>query len=67
MSLTEALGFEYIWIDALCVIQDDLADWRAEAAKMHSVYRDAVLTISAAASKGVDKGCFITRETELNG
>ncbi|KAK3386429.1 heterokaryon incompatibility protein-domain-containing protein [Podospora didyma] len=41
----------YIWIDALCIIQDDTADWAKEAAKMADVYSNAHFTISAASSK----------------
>lgn len=41
------LGFEYIWIDALCIIQDDPEDWMAEAARMGDVYGAAELVLSA--------------------
>lgn len=29
---TRALGFQYLWIDSLCIIQDDKDDWQREAA-----------------------------------
>lgn len=32
------LGFQYIWIDSLCIIQDDSEDWAREAALMSTVY-----------------------------
>lgn len=41
----------YIWIDALCIIQDDASDWAKEAAQMADVYSNAHFTISAASSK----------------
>lgn len=41
------LGFEYIWIDALCIIQDDDQDWAHEASVMHELYSRADLTITS--------------------
>ncbi|KAK3344507.1 heterokaryon incompatibility protein-domain-containing protein [Lasiosphaeria hispida] len=41
------LGFEHIWIDALCIVQDDAADWTAQAARMGDVYSSAELVLSA--------------------
>ncbi|KAL0779905.1 hypothetical protein CaCOL14_004389 [Colletotrichum acutatum] len=43
------MGIKYIWIDALCIIQDDVEDWATEAALMFAVYRHATLTLVAAA------------------
>lgn len=37
MILTAKLGFGLLWIDALCIIQDDHLDWSIEAA--HMTYR----------------------------
>lgn len=39
------LGFDYVWVDALCIIQDDYEDWTREAAKMSEVYGNSALTI----------------------
>jgi hypothetical protein len=47
VQVTRLLGFQYIWIDALCIIQDDVEDWTAEAARMGNVYSTAELVISA--------------------
>jgi hypothetical protein len=41
------LGLEHIWIDALCIIQDDAEDWTAEAARMGDVYGAAELVLAA--------------------
>lgn len=45
ISLCCKLGFEYVWVDALCIIQDDYEDWTREAAKMCEVYGNSALTI----------------------
>lgn len=62
---TRALGIRYIWIDALCIKQDSPQDWASEAAKMHKVYSDAILTIIAANSPTTRSGIFTMRSFEL--
>ena len=52
------LGVDYIWIDALCILQDQLSDWMKEAAQMASVYRNSLLTLSATSSPDVSAGIF---------
>lgn len=59
--VTRALGFRYLWIDSLCIIQDSHADWEKEASRMASVYMNAYVTISAAASNNSDGGLFVER------
>jgi hypothetical protein len=48
IHLTKLLGYKYIWVDALCIVQDDKEDWIGMAAVMDSVYALATLTICAA-------------------
>jgi hypothetical protein len=48
IKITQALGISHIWIDALCIIQDDTEDWRRECAKMASIYERSSLTLAAA-------------------
>lgn len=55
------LGFQYLWIDAICIVQDDREDWAREAAKMQSVYAGATLTISSTVSKISVDGLFRSR------
>lgn len=38
MRIARAVGIPYIWIDALCIIQDGIEDWQREAATMDRVY-----------------------------
>ncbi|KAI0103200.1 heterokaryon incompatibility protein-domain-containing protein [Nemania sp. FL0031] len=47
IEVTRRLGIEYIWIDSLCIIQDDTEDWRKEAGMMKSVYGNSYLNIAA--------------------
>jgi hypothetical protein len=56
--LTRALGIEYLWIDSLCIIQDDEDDWARESAHMAEVYQNAALTISADGAANGSQGLF---------
>ncbi|KAI1132420.1 heterokaryon incompatibility protein-domain-containing protein [Nemania abortiva] len=47
IEVTRRLGIEYIWIDSLCIVQDDTEDWRKEAGRMKSVYGNSYLNIAA--------------------
>ncbi|KAI1803932.1 HET-domain-containing protein [Daldinia bambusicola] len=55
------LGIRYIWIDALCIIQDSKEDWAQEASRMRDVYRGAVVTIAAACAAKTTEGIFRER------
>ena len=51
---------KYLWIDSLCIIQDNPGDWKVEAAQMASIYRNGVLTIAAVAATGPKEGLFFS-------
>ncbi|KAF2144379.1 uncharacterized protein K452DRAFT_194290, partial [Aplosporella prunicola CBS 121167] len=42
------LGLQYLWIDSICIFQDDTNDWQNEAAKMAEVYKNSTICIAAA-------------------
>ena len=42
-----ALHVEYLWIDALCIIQDSPADWNEQAMQMCQIYGRSYITIIA--------------------
>ncbi len=58
------LQLRFLWIDALCIVQDDPADWAREAARMNDVYGSAYLTI-AATSTGSSTDGFLKRPQEI--
>lgn len=58
VAVTERLGFQYIWIDALCIIQDSPSDWESEASSMCDVYSSCALLLSADASPDSEVGLF---------
>ena len=56
--IAREFSVRYIWIDSLCIIQDDVSDWEHQAKKMAAVYRNCTFTIAATASKDGSGGCF---------
>lgn len=75
IKVTRALGTRYLWIDSLCIIQDDLEDWELEAARMEQVFSSATCTIAASSAVSSAVGFLVNREerpfvtikTPLNG
>ena len=51
--LTRLMGLRYIWIDSLCIVQDDAIDWQIESSKMAIIYENSYVTISANNSTGM--------------
>ncbi|KAG1804380.1 heterokaryon incompatibility protein-domain-containing protein [Suillus variegatus] len=51
ISFVRQLGERYIWIDALCIIQDDLQDKISQLHAMDSVYGLSYFTLIAAGGK----------------
>ncbi|KAK1754609.1 heterokaryon incompatibility protein-domain-containing protein [Echria macrotheca] len=54
--ITRRLGIRYLWIDALCIVQDDDEDWRRESGRMASVYGHSTITLDATASRSASEG-----------
>ncbi|KAM0418255.1 hypothetical protein ACHAPD_004612 [Fusarium lateritium] len=58
---TRALKVRYLWIDSLCIIQEDPPDWKIEAARMEDVFNSAYCTIAASSSASSLDGFLIHR------
>ena len=61
IAITRLLGLRYLWIDSLCIIQDSLVDWQAEAAKMGDIFKFSFCTIAAFWASSDSEGCFFDR------
>jgi Heterokaryon incompatibility protein (HET) len=55
------LGIRHLWIDSLCIVQDDEVDWFREAATMASVYGNAQITIMASRASSSEQGFLVSR------
>ncbi|KAL9622769.1 MAG: hypothetical protein Q9160_002887 [Pyrenula sp. 1 TL-2023] len=56
IDLTGELGIEFIWIDALCILQDDPIDQGEQISGMATIYRAAFFTLIAASGDNSDAG-----------
>lgn len=62
----QKLAVRYLWIDALCIIQDSTEDWEREASNMRSIYEFAWLNIAVAGSETQDGRLFMNRTPRIN-
>ncbi|PMD37980.1 HET-domain-containing protein [Hyaloscypha variabilis F] len=66
ISVTRALGIDFLWVDSLCIIQDDEDDWDTECVRMGEYYENAYVTISALSASGSSEGFLHPRpETQV--
>lgn len=62
---TLELGLNYLWIDALCIIQDSKSDWSQEALAMADVYQGALFNLAATGSADGQGGLFHDRNVNM--
>jgi hypothetical protein len=64
VKVTRQLRVKYLWIDALCIIQDQdpPTDWLAESEKMLDYYRNAYVTIGNLDGEASSSGFLFPRK-----
>ncbi|KAI4624508.1 hypothetical protein J4E83_004183 [Alternaria metachromatica] len=74
IDISRSLEVPYLWIDALCIVQNDAEDWDKEAALMGQVYSNAFCNLgaSAAAEKSAQRkefkrtyGSYLKRDSSM--
>jgi hypothetical protein len=63
IHLTRKLELNYLWIDALCIVQDCPQDHKFESESMGKLFANAHCTIASSAD--ADGGYFHSRTTSL--
>jgi hypothetical protein len=58
ITVCRNVGINYLWVDAICIAQDDSSEWEMEASKMHHIYMHARLTIAASGAGDAEGGLF---------
>ena len=54
--VTNGFGIHYLWIDALCILQDSIEDKNQQIGMMWEIYQNSYATIIAASGENVTKG-----------
>ena len=62
IEITISLGIPYLWIDAICILQDCPRDKALEISRMPSIYQSSHITIVAASAKNADEGFLRPRK-----
>ncbi|RYO96014.1 hypothetical protein DL765_011752 [Monosporascus sp. GIB2] len=62
VTVTRALGYQFLWIDSLCIIQDSAEDWQQECAKMATIYMRAIVTIAGTKVTDSQSGFLAERQ-----
>ncbi|KAK3346461.1 heterokaryon incompatibility protein-domain-containing protein [Lasiosphaeria hispida] len=65
ITVTRKLGKRFLWIDSLCIIQGDEADWERESQLMESIFSSAYCTLSATSARGFNDGFLLPRHVRL--
>lgn len=46
LVVTRRINLKFLWVDAMCIVQDDKDDVAEQITQMHHIYRGAMVTIS---------------------
>jgi hypothetical protein len=63
ITFCRLLGIRYLWIDALCIVQDSTDDWKRESSKMFSYYGDCYVCLAATSAADHDGRCSVRNLT----
>lgn len=55
---------KYIWIDSLCIMQNNEGDWLQESTQMYQVYRNSYCNISATSAENSSHGLYADRDPQ---
>jgi hypothetical protein len=67
VHVTRTVGVKYLWIDALCMMQEPSGnlEWKTEARRMGDIYSNAWCTVAASHGDSAQSGCFVKRSSLL--
>lgn len=68
VSITATLGFQFLWIDSLCILQagqGSKEDWLVHAVDMASIYSNSTLNLSSHHAEDATQPCFASRNPQL--
>jgi hypothetical protein len=69
MSICRGMGVQYLWVDALCIMQkrnDRSEEWDTEASNVGQYYSNSIFTIAAGWATHNDEGCLPQKSAKLD-
>jgi hypothetical protein len=61
ITIVRALDVRFLWIDSLCIVQDDMLDWKEESVRMAVTYSNSHINIAATGAFDSRGGCLYPR------
>ena len=61
--VTQSMAIPYLWVDALCIIQDSEDDKTSQIASMSDIYASSTVTVVAASAESASQG-FLSPRTD---
>ena len=65
VTVCRAIDIQWLWVDVLCIIQDDPVDKSQEIVRMGDIFRSATLTLVAATASSSEKGFLNSTFSEV--
>ncbi|SJL14218.1 uncharacterized protein ARMOST_17674 [Armillaria ostoyae] len=65
ITVTRKLGLRFLWVDALCILQDSREDKAREITQMRRIFHDAYVTVIAACAHKVSDGFLHDRRVTM--
>ncbi|KAF5622109.1 uncharacterized protein FTJAE_11076 [Fusarium tjaetaba] len=64
ITITRALSVPFLWVDALCILQDDVSDWEHQCRMMEQIYGNAYTAVAAVSSQNCEEG-FVVKTNRI--
>lgn len=65
VKVARSLSIPYLWVDCLCILQDDISDWQRQCSQMNDIYGKARVTLIATSSRTCKEGFLRPKRHEL--
>ncbi|KAJ9659255.1 hypothetical protein H2198_003259 [Neophaeococcomyces mojaviensis] len=62
--ISRGLEIQHLWIDALCIFQEDESDWLEQSSQMSHIYGSSTVTIASVDTEAVSQSFLRPRDTQ---
>lgn len=65
VTVAHQLGITYLWVDSLCIVQDDESDKALQLSQMSQIYKSATVTVIASRAHKASEGFLGQRNLQI--